>query len=119
MRSYRIAPRAVLSQAGAPLSWTNEQAASLAKQGQASGLAAGCERVSKAAAHQRQPGRAERAVFMEGGDMLLVTERRRSGRATKARSALAMFAPPICRRSRLNPSRTELFSWMVVSSDPT
>ena len=32
--------------------------------------------------------------------MLLVTERRRSRRATKARSAPAMFAPPICRRSR-------------------
>jgi hypothetical protein len=37
----------------------------------------------------------------------------------QARSALLMFAPPICMRSRRNPSTTELFSWMVVSSDPT
>jgi hypothetical protein len=37
----------------------------------------------------------------------------------QARSALVMFAPPICRRSRRDPSTTELISWMVVSSDPT
>ena len=42
---------AVLSQAGAPLSWTSEQA----------DTSFVCERVRKAAAHKRQPQRAERA----------------------------------------------------------
>jgi hypothetical protein len=32
----------------------------------------------------------------------------------QARSALAMFAPPICRRSRWNASRTELISDTIV-----
>jgi hypothetical protein len=35
-------------------------------------------------------------------------ERGRKTAASKARSAPAMFAPPICRRSRRNESRTEL-----------
>ena len=39
--------------------------------------------------------------------MLFVPERRRS-RGYQARSAPAMFAPPICRRSRQNKMRTEL-----------
>jgi hypothetical protein len=51
--------------------------------------------------------------------MLFVTERRRSRRAPKARSAPAMFAPPICRRSRRNASKTELIYDTTVSSDPT
>ena len=36
-----------------------------------------------------------------------------------ARSALAMFAPPICRRSRRNASETEVILQPIVSSDPT
>jgi hypothetical protein len=56
----QIAPRAVLSQAGAALSWTSERADTLFV----------CERVRKAAAHERQPQRAERAMYKEGGDML-------------------------------------------------
>jgi hypothetical protein len=43
---------AVLSQAGAPLSWTSERADTLFV----------CERVRKAAATERQPQRAERAM---------------------------------------------------------
>jgi hypothetical protein len=50
---------AVLSQAGAPLSWTSERA---------------CERVRKAAANERQPQRAERAMHS--------SERRRSSSAS-------------------------------------
>jgi hypothetical protein len=45
----------VLSQAGAPLSWTSERADTLFV----------CERVRKAAAHKRQPQRAERAMSTE------------------------------------------------------
>jgi hypothetical protein len=44
---------AVLSQAGAPLSWTSERADTLFV----------CERVRKAAAYKRQPQRAERATY--------------------------------------------------------
>jgi hypothetical protein len=44
--------RALLSQAGAPLSWTSERA----------GMLFACERVSKAAATKRQPQRAKRAI---------------------------------------------------------
>ena len=51
--------------------------------------------------------------------MLLVPERRRSRRAPKARSAPAMFAPPVCRRSRRNASRKSQFCDTIVSSDPT
>jgi hypothetical protein len=69
----QIAPRAVLSQAGAALSWTSERADTLFV----------CERVRKAAAHERQPQRAERAMYKEGGDMLFVPERRRSRRAPR------------------------------------
>jgi hypothetical protein len=43
---------AVLSEAGVPLSWTSEGAGTLFV----------CERVRKAAAHERQPQRAERAM---------------------------------------------------------
>jgi hypothetical protein len=39
--------------------------------------------------------------------MLVVGERRREG-GFKARSAPAMFAPPICRRSRRNASKEDL-----------
>jgi hypothetical protein len=42
----------------------------------------------------------------EGPLIRLASVRRTSGH--QARSALAMFAPPICRRSRRNASRTEL-----------
>jgi hypothetical protein len=59
----------VLSQAGAPLSWTSERA---------------CERVRKAAANERQPQRAERAMHFERADALLVCERRRSRRIPSA-----------------------------------
>jgi hypothetical protein len=52
-RKSRAAAR---SQAGAPLSWTNERADTLFV----------CEGVRKAAAHERQPQRAERAMH-EGG----------------------------------------------------
>jgi hypothetical protein len=52
-RRYRAL--AVLSQAGAPLSWTSERA-------DASFV---CERVRKAAAYRRQPQRAERAMYTE------------------------------------------------------
>jgi hypothetical protein len=49
---------AVLSQAGAPLSWTSEQAdTSLV-----------CARVRKAAANKRRPQRAERAMYEERAD---------------------------------------------------
>ena len=51
-RESRAAAR---SQAGAPLSWTSEQADTLFV----------CERVRKAAAHERQPQRAERAMYEE------------------------------------------------------
>jgi hypothetical protein len=68
----------VLSQAGAPLSWTSERAGTLFA----------CERARKAAANTRQPQRAERTMCTERGDLLFVPERRRSRR-------LAMFAPPI------------------------
>jgi len=43
---------AVLGQAGAPLSWTRERADTFFV----------CERVRKAAAHKRQPQRAQRAI---------------------------------------------------------
>jgi hypothetical protein len=49
---------AVLSQAGAPLSWTSERADTLFV----------CERVRKAAATERQPQRAERAMWRERAD---------------------------------------------------
>ena len=49
---------AVLSQGGAPLSWTSERADTLFV----------CARVRKAAAHERQPQRAERAMQGERGD---------------------------------------------------
>ena len=48
----------MLSQAGAPLSWTNERADMLFV----------CERVRKAAGHKRQPQRAERAIDTEGAE---------------------------------------------------
>jgi hypothetical protein len=52
---------AVLSKAGAPLSWTKERAASVRRQ---SGFhTAGCEQLRKAAANWRQPQRAERAMY--------------------------------------------------------
>ena len=56
---------AVLSQAGAPLSWTKERAGTLFA----------CERVRKAAASKRQPQRAERAMSTERADTLFVCER--------------------------------------------
>jgi hypothetical protein len=40
--------------------------------------------------------------------MPFVPDRRRSRRDAQARSAPAMFAPPICRRSRGNDSRLKL-----------
>jgi hypothetical protein len=51
---------AVLSQAGAPLSWTRERADMLFV----------CERARKAAADERRPQRAERAMYSERGDTL-------------------------------------------------
>jgi Zincin-like metallopeptidase len=51
----------VLRQAGAPLSWTKARAASLREQSGFS-IGAGCERARKAAATERQPPRAERAL---------------------------------------------------------
>jgi hypothetical protein len=61
---------AVLSQAGAPLSWTSERADALFV----------CERVRKAAANKRRPQRAERAMHRERGDTFFVPERRQSRR---------------------------------------
>jgi hypothetical protein len=58
----------VLRQAGAPLSRTSERADTLFV----------CEGVRKAAANERQPQRAERAMYTERADTLLVGERRRS-----------------------------------------
>jgi len=55
---------AVLSKAGAPPSWTIERADTHFV----------CEGVRKAAAHERQPQRAERAMYTERGDMLFVHE---------------------------------------------
>jgi hypothetical protein len=52
---------AVLSQAGAPLSWTSERAYTSFV----------CERVRKAAASRRQPQRAERAIYTACADALL------------------------------------------------
>jgi hypothetical protein len=46
---------AVLNQAGAPLSWTNERADTLFV----------CKGVRKAAANERQPQRAKRAMYTE------------------------------------------------------
>jgi hypothetical protein len=60
---------AVLSQAGAPLFWTNVRAAN-PRNSRASAGAAGCEKVRKAAANERQPQRAERAMQTERGDTL-------------------------------------------------
>ena len=57
---------AVLSQAGAPLSWTRER-----------------QRARKAAANERQPQRAERAIYMERAETLFLCERRRSRRIPK------------------------------------
>jgi hypothetical protein len=65
---------AVLSQAGAPLSWTSEGADTLFV----------CERVRKAAANKRQPQRAERAMHARASDTLFVGERRRSWRLPRA-----------------------------------
>ena len=48
----------MLSQAGAPLSWTSERADMLFV----------CERVRKAVAHKRRPLRAERAMHTEGAE---------------------------------------------------
>jgi phytoene dehydrogenase-like protein len=47
-----------------------------------------------------------------------LSERRRS-RRYEARSAPAMFAPPICRGSRRNASKESELSDTIVSSDPT
>ena len=49
---------AVLSQAGAPLTWTIERADMLFV----------CEGVRKAVASERQPQRAERAMYEEGAE---------------------------------------------------
>jgi hypothetical protein len=54
---------AVLSQAGAPLPWTSERADMLFV----------CEGVRKAA-NERQPQRAERAMYTEGADTFFVCE---------------------------------------------
>src|SRR5215211_1860684 len=51
---------AVLSEAGAPLSWTSERADTFFV----------CERVRKAAAHKRQPQRAKRAMHTERAEAL-------------------------------------------------
>ncbi|MCE3276089.1 MAG: hypothetical protein K0R13_1944 [Propionibacteriaceae bacterium] len=59
----------MLSQAGAALSWTSERA---------------CERVRKAAAHERQPERAERAMGMEGDEVFFLGDRGRSRRLPSA-----------------------------------
>src|SRR5215207_6581112 len=65
--SYRIMARrcerresraAVLSQAGAPLSWTRER-----------------QRARKAAANERQPQRAERAIYMKRAERAIYMER--------------------------------------------
>jgi hypothetical protein len=53
------------------------------------------------------PDRATRRTEEERGDMLFVPDDDKQARS-KARSAPAMFAPPICRRSRRNASRAEL-----------
>jgi hypothetical protein len=90
---------AVLSQAGAPLSWTSERADTLFV----------CERVRKAAAQKRQPQRAERAMYTEGAGALFLCERPHQKRASEASTSpsgelwdevggFSMFAPPICRR---------------------
>jgi hypothetical protein len=55
---------AVLSQAGAPLSWTSERADTLFV----------CERVRKAAACERQPPRAERAMQRSEHTRLIVAK---------------------------------------------
>ena len=65
---------AVLSQAGAPLSWTSERAGTLFAS----------ERARKAAPYKRQPQRAERAMCTERGDTFFVPERRRSRRLPSA-----------------------------------
>ena len=44
---------------------------------------------------------------------------RRGRRRVAKRDPRAMFAPPICRRSRRKTSRKELISDTIVSSDPT
>jgi hypothetical protein len=59
-----------LSQAGAPLSWTSERADTFFV----------CERVRKAAAHKRQPQRAERAMQTERAEALFLWERRQRRR---------------------------------------
>jgi hypothetical protein len=69
---------AVLSQAGAPLPWTIERADMLFV----------CEGVRKAAASERQPQRAERAMYTERGDMLSSSSDDEVG-GLKARSALS------------------------------
>jgi hypothetical protein len=90
---------AVLSQAGAPLSWTSEQADTLFV----------CERVRKAAAQKRQPQRAERATYTEGAEEFFPLRATSSKRAREASTSpsgelwdevggFSMFAPPICRR---------------------
>ena len=70
-------------------------------------------------AGRRNSDRASRRTEEERGDALFVRERGRSRRASKARSAPAMFAPPICRRMRRNGRAQSRFSDPVVSSDST
>jgi hypothetical protein len=78
-RERRKSRAAVLSQAGAALSWTSERA---------------CERVRKAAAHERQPERAERAMGMEGDEVFFLGDRGRSKRLPSAmRERLQQEAP--------------------------
>ena len=83
---------AARSQAGAPLSWTSEGADMLFV----------CERVRKAAANQRQPQRAERAIYTSAQRRSFLCERRRRRRIPSA--------PRIARRCPGRASERTLFS---------
>jgi hypothetical protein len=74
---------AVLSQAGAPLTWTIERADMLFV----------CEGVRKAVASERQPQRAERAMYTEGARRSFLCERRRSRRVPRAIARAADKGP--------------------------
>ena len=74
----------------------------------------GVNRFPRDSERSNPPGSRRRAE-VEGADTLFVGERRRSRRLPKRDPRRAMFAPPICRRSRRNASAESSFASRVSS----
>jgi hypothetical protein len=116
----RVVSRRAARPDRAPLSWTSERADTLFVG----------ERARKPAASMRDPRRASLASEAiksarrcpgpsERADTLSSERESEEGSGFQTRSTLAMFAPPICRRSRRRRGRERVRSSdTIVSSDP-